>query len=137
MSTIPVPRRRLLLVEESEEIAFALYEYFKFRGFAVTRAATLDAARAVATRERFDIVLGDWPLDEGANDNGSDLLRSICSADQPPYCVVLTADSSRSVAAHAISCGASAVVAKPAALDELPVVIDRALYRLDLEEAAS
>ena len=56
---------RILLVEDHDDTATALVRLLVKRGYSVNRAAGYDEARALAARDRFDLLVCDLMLPDG------------------------------------------------------------------------
>lgn len=124
---LPPERPRLLVVEDGEEVAFALREYFAQRGFDVSCASTLDEACAMAARLSFAAAIIDCRLSGSGSQEGIAVLRNLQRKRPAPCCVLLTAYASPELEHTARLIGASAVFLKPAPLALVAGTIDRAL----------
>ena len=91
-----------------------------------------DAARAIHQLESapVDVLLTDLRM-PGAD--GMNLLRRALSLNHPPVCIVMTAYGSIENAVQAMQAGAYHYVTKPVNLDELELVIQRALNSRRIE----
>jgi DNA-binding NtrC family response regulator len=88
----------------------------------VTGAPTLDAARRLAGELEFDFVLLDVHLPDGL---GTDLLKAKCFPANTGV-IVMTGDGGVAGAVEAMRLGALDYLAKPFAVEELPLVLERA-----------
>jgi DNA-binding response OmpR family regulator len=80
--------RRLLLVDDDEHMVHTLEYYFVRRGFQVTVAATVAAAKAMYTRHAaWSLVISDYHLPDG---NGWDFYRWIREGAPaaPPFLLI-------------------------------------------------
>ena len=95
-----------------------------------------DAQTAVQTLESacVDVMLTDLRM---PGDDGMKLLRRAMSLTHPPVCIMMTAYGSIENAVQAMQAGAHHYVTKPVNLDELELIIQRALYsrRIEAENA--
>lgn len=74
LGCFPTPALRLLIVEDHSDTACALKTLLSLEGFAVTTAATVADALAVAKTETFDILVSDLGLPDAS---GYDLMKRI------------------------------------------------------------
>jgi two-component system response regulator AtoC len=95
-----------------------------------------DAQTAVQTLESacVDVMLTDLRM---PGDDGMKLLRRAMSLTHPPVCIMMTAYGSIENAVQAMQAGAHHYVTKPVNLDELELIIQRALNsrRIEAENA--
>ena len=120
MSTGP----RLLIVDDESSIRDMLAIYFHKRGFEVITASSFAEGTAGAARSNPDLILSDIKMPDG---NGLDLLRKV-KADSPKTPVIMiTAHTSTQDAIEAMKAGAVDYIAKPFNVEELGMIVDRAL----------
>ena len=117
---------RLLIVDDEPAIVVPLARYFRSSGYTVTTASEAAEAEAILTYELFDVVILDLSLSQFGPD-GLEVLRSIRARSQDLPVVVLSANIRPEVEAQARLLAASAILAKPQALDELARVVARAM----------
>lgn len=132
---IPRGRPRLLVVEDGEEVAFALREYFTEHGFDVSCATTLEEACAMAATLSFSAAIVDCRLSGSGSQEGIAVLRSLSRKRPAPCCVVLTAYASPELEDVARGIGASAVFLKPTPLALIAGAIDSALEQRSGKES--
>src|SRR5207248_4859179 len=123
----PSPRRRLplarlLLVDDEPAMLFALKELAKQRRHEAVIARS--AAEALARLEGADAVVTDYAMPEV---DGIELLQAIRERDQSLPVILLTAQGSERTAVRAMKAGAYEYVTKPFDIEEMGVVIERAL----------
>ena len=70
----PAARRKVLLVEDHEASRLTLASLLRSRGYEVTSAASLAAARNQAAQEKFDLLISDIGLPDGS---GLDLMKEM------------------------------------------------------------
>jgi two-component system, NtrC family, response regulator PilR len=120
---------RLLVVDDEASIRDMLAFFFHKRGFEVLTASSFTEGIAAAGRLTPDIVLSDIKMPDG---NGLDLLRKI-KADSPKVPVIMiTAHTSTQDAIEAMKAGAVDYIAKPFNMEELAMIVDRALGEKNL-----
>jgi len=115
---------RILVVDDEYLIRWSLQQNLVEAGYEVVLAASAEEGIALMDREEPDLVLLDIQL---PGMSGMDLLRTI--KDHRPECVVImvTATADLSVAVKAMKDGAFDYLPKPFNLDEVRMVVDKAL----------
>ena len=92
--------------------------------FDIYVAANIREANEILKSETVDVMLTDLRL--GA-ENGMDLIDRALNLSKPPVCLLMTAFGSEDVAVEAMKRGAYDYVSKPLNIDELEIVIKRAI----------
>src|SRR5437660_5559690 len=113
---------RLLLVDDEPALLFTLSQLLKSRGLEAVLARS--GKEALAKLEGVDGVVTDYSMPEM---DGVQLLQAIHERDESLPVVMLTAHGSERVAVRAMKSGAYEYVTKPFDIDEISLVIDRAL----------
>ena len=113
---------RLLLVDDEPALLFTLSQLLKSRGLEAVLARS--GKEALAKLEGVDGVVTDYSMPEM---DGVQLLQAIHERDESLPVVMLTAHGSEKVAVRAMKSGAYEYVTKPFDIDEISLVIDRAL----------
>jgi DNA-binding NtrC family response regulator len=113
----------LLVVDDEELIRSSLKERFEAPGYRVLEAETAKQALA-RIEEGVDLVLLDYRLPDA---DGLELLRQIRTADADALVILMTAYASVETAVAAIKRGAHDYVQKPFDLDEVQLLVERAL----------
>ncbi len=130
---------RLLLVDDEAAMLFALKELAEARGYQAVLAKS--GQEALARLDGVDAVVTDYAMPEM---DGVQLLSAIRERDALLPVILLTAHGSERLAVRAMKTGAYEYVTKPFDLDEMGMVIERALEaralrvqnrRLSLEKA--
>src|SRR5262249_30397611 len=117
------------IVDDEASIVEFLSMLFESEGFAVEAArSAVEAQRALAGAS-FDLVLCDILMPDG---NGLDLLREIKAASPSTAVVMMTAFTSTKSAIEAMKLGAYDYVSKPFDVEELKIVVEKALERAEL-----
>jgi two-component system NtrC family response regulator len=129
-------RRRVLVVDDDAtirtQLGWALSDEYEVRS-----AATLAAALAALREFSPDAVTLDLSLTgrPGESEEGLEVLAAAQDAARPPKVVVLTGSEQHEHAVRSIGLGAFDYCEKPVDLEELLVVLRRAVRLRDLEEA--
>jgi len=113
----------ILVVDDEPLIRFALNEHLTAGGYRVLEAGTAAAAIAMAD-EGVDLVLLDYKLPDG---DGLSVLKHIKEHDRDTLVIFLTAHSSVEVAVEAMKQGAYHYANKPFNLDEITLLVEKAL----------
>ena len=98
--------------------------------FDVYVAADIAGAKEILKSEQIDLMVTDLRL---GSENGMDLIEHAAARPQPPISIMMTAYGSVNVAVEAMKRGAYHFVTKPLNIDELEIVIKRALRGRDME----
>jgi two-component system, NtrC family, response regulator AtoC len=113
---------RVLVVDDEPGILAALKSFLEMRGDEAVLAH--DGAEALGHLEGVDAVICDFAM---PGMDGLELLRNIRERDESLPVVLLTAHGSEKLAVKAIRSGAYEYVTKPFDIDEMSLVLDRAL----------
>jgi len=122
--------RKLLIVDDEASMLEFLSLLFQEEDFEVSTANSATEARDLFG-ESFDLILCDIMMPDG---NGLDLLKEIKEVHPNTSVIMMTAYTSTKSAIEAMKHGASDYISKPFDLDELKVVVEKALERSDLVE---
>jgi DNA-binding NtrC family response regulator len=113
----------VLVVDDEQLIRWSLAERLKEEGYRVVEAET--AASAIKRHaEGVDLVLLDYRLPDG---DGLSVLKQIKEADEDTLVILLTAHSSVDMAVDAMKHGAYHYANKPFNLDEIMLLVEKAL----------
>lgn len=99
--------------------------------FDVYVAGSTAEAMALLNEDTMDVMLTDLRL---GGENGMDLIDQALKLPQPPICIMMTAYGSVDTAVDAMRRGAYDFVTKPLNLDEVEILIKRALKSRTLEK---
>ena len=113
---------RVLLVDDEPALLFTLSQLVKSRGLEPVLAHS--AKEALARLDGVDSVVTDYSMPEM---DGLQLVQAIRERDESLPVVVLTAHGSERIAVRAMKTGAYEYVTKPFDIDEMALVIERAL----------
>jgi len=98
--------------------------------FEIYLAADRLSALEVLKADRIDVMVTDLRL---GGDDGMELIDEVLALPSPPICIMMTAFGSVDTAVEAMKRGAYDFVAKPLNLDELEILIKRALRTRSVE----
>jgi len=121
---------RLLLVEDTQDVAEAIVASFARRGDAIDHCASAGAARDALAVQGYDVVILDINLPDGT---GVDLLREIRRRQDATPVLMLTARIEVDDRVAALDAGADDYLVKPFDLRELEARV-RALARRNAPE---
>lgn len=99
--------------------------------FDVYVAANIAEAEAILKSDTIHVMLTDLRL---GGENGMDLISQTLAKPKAPTCILMTAYGSVDVAVEAMKKGAYDYVSKPLNIDELEIVIKRAIRSRSVEE---
>jgi two-component system, NtrC family, response regulator PilR len=121
--------RRLLVVDDEASMVDFLALLFRDDGYKVDTAGSVEEARRALAGQGFDLVLCDILMPDGS---GLDLLKEIKASDPNAAVVMMTAYTSTRSAIEAMKLGAYDYISKPFDVDELRLVAQKALERVEL-----
>src|SRR3989442_4386158 len=113
---------RVLLVDDEPSLLFTLSRLLKSRGLEPVLAHS--GKGALAKLDGVDGVIPDYSMPDM---DGVQLVQAVHERDESLPVVMLTAHGSEKVAVRAMKSGAYEYVTKPFDIDEISLVIDRAL----------
>src|SRR5690349_9495783 len=121
----------LLIVDDEASLRDFLSIVFEEEGWTVQAAASLDEARAAIPRVEPDVVLCDLMLPDGS---GIDFIRDVKANSPSIAFVMITAHTSTRTAVEALKAGAVDYIAKPFDIEELKIIVRKAVERKELED---
>jgi len=115
---------RVLIIEDDETVRDVLNSFLGGKGFSVTLAQNGEEGIDMLRAEKFDLILTDLVM---PGITGMDVLREAIASKISVPVVVMTAFGTVQTAVEAMRTGAFDYITKPFNLDELTIVIDKAL----------
>jgi DNA-binding NtrC family response regulator len=120
---------KILLVEDEAPSREALLLLLKSGGIVARGCATGEEALRLVESERFDIVITDLMLPDIS---GIDILKKIKDKSPATEVILVTGYASAETAVKAMKEGAYDYITKPLNIDELRIIIDKALEKTSL-----
>jgi DNA-binding response OmpR family regulator len=120
---LPQPPKRVLCVEDNEDVGLLLYTALRAQGYDAMVTYTAGDALMLAGRDGFDLFILDTRV---GGKSGFDLCRELRAARPDTPVVFYSADAFDSDREAGLRAGACAYVAKPGA-DELVEAVRRVL----------
>ena len=124
-------RNKLLVVDDEHLIRWSLEQNLKKQGYEVVTAGSGEDALRLVREEQPDLVLLDIQL---PGISGIDVLEKIKDHDDDIIVIMVTANSGLENAVNTMRLGAYDYISKPFNLDELSIVIKKALEASDLKQ---
>ncbi|HEX9163765.1 MAG TPA: sigma-54 dependent transcriptional regulator [Thermoanaerobaculia bacterium] len=121
----------LLVVDDEASLRDFLTIVLEEEGWRVDSAATLAEARAAIQKAEPDLVLCDLMVPDGS---GIDLIREVREKNPGIAFIMITAHTSTKSAVEALKAGAFDYIAKPFDVEELKIIIRKAVERKQLED---
>lgn len=122
---------KLLVVDDEHLIRWSLEQNLKKHGYEVVTAGNGEDALRLVREEQPDLVLLDIQL---PGISGIDVLGKIKDHDENIVVIMVTANSGLENAINAMRLGAYDYVSKPFNLDELSIIVKKALENSDLKQ---
>ncbi len=123
-------RNKILVVDDEHLIRWSLEQNLKKQGYEVVTAGSGEDALRLAREEQPDLVLLDIQL---PGISGIEVLEKIKDYDEEIIVIMVTAHGGLETAVNAMRLGAHDYVSKPFNLDELSIIIKKALETSDLK----
>jgi DNA-binding NtrC family response regulator len=118
-----------MVVEDDLQMQLFLKDALERQEYAVSVAESAEAALDTLRSERFDAILMDVQM---PGISGLEALDEIRKSDRVTPVIIMTADPTRGAALDAVRRGAYDYVTKPFSLDELDLIVGRAVERRQL-----
>jgi DNA-binding NtrC family response regulator len=123
------PKSRIILIVDDDKTARYGVRRALEGQYSLFEAVSAASARKLLASEHADLLLLDIEMPD---ESGLDLLRELRSQESPPLVIMITAYGSEKIAVEAMKSGAYDYLPKPFEVDELRLVVAKALEHLDL-----
>src|SRR3974390_2204569 len=123
-------RHRILIVDDEEGARHGIRRALEGDQLEILEAGTADAARKAIQTYHPDVMLTDINMPD---EDGISLVRSLPRNQPKPLAVMLTAYGTAKVAVEAMKAGAYDYITKPFEIEELRIVVKRAVEKVSLE----
>jgi DNA-binding NtrC family response regulator len=123
-------QRAILIVDDEEGARYTLARVFEGQ-LRTVQAENVAQARERLRAERFDLLLLDQNMPD---EDGLSLLSEVGHSPDSPAIIMITAYGNERLAVSAMKAGAYDYLTKPYDIDELRLVVKRALERQELRE---
>jgi two-component system response regulator AtoC/two-component system nitrogen regulation response regulator NtrX len=124
------PTHSILIVDDDSTARYGMRRVLE-DSYRVLEAESAAAARRLIAAENPDLLLLDIEMPE---ENGLDFLCELKAQEKSPPVIMITAYGSEKIAVEAMKSGAYDYLPKPFEVDELRLVVEKALEYLDLAE---
>ena len=122
MSKVP---KRVLIVDDDDDLLFGLKEMFQSKEFDVTTAGSAEQAMAMLKTSVFDVVIADLMLGSSNPHDGLDLVRYVRAHVDKTKTIVITGCGEPDIKERALAAGADLFYAKPVAAKVLKEAAQR------------
>ena len=114
----------ILVLDDEEDVRFAIQDFLSQKGYSIEVAATLAEARGSLSTRRYDTVLVDLQLPDG---NGQDLITEARDAYPDMGIIVVSGRQDVPNVVEAMRLGADNFLTKPIRMADLDVFIQKTL----------
>ncbi|MDH3520961.1 MAG: sigma-54 dependent transcriptional regulator [Myxococcales bacterium] len=119
-------KARILVVDDERSMQEFLEIFFRSEGYEAVTAGDVDTALLHLESDEFDVVITDIKMPKRS---GIDLLRAAQTAAPDTVLIVMTAFASTETAIMAMKEGAYDYITKPFKVDEIRIVVEKALEK--------
>lgn len=119
-------KARILVVDDEPSMREFLEIFFRREGFDVVTAADVDSAMLCLENDEIDVVISDMQMGEKS---GLDLLHEAREVSPETVVIMITAFASTDSAIAAMKEGAYDYITKPFKVDQIRVVVEKALEK--------
>jgi two-component system response regulator PilR (NtrC family) len=117
---------RILVVDDERSMQEFLEIFFRDEGYDVVTAGDVQSALLHCESDEFDVVITDIQLPDGS---GLEVLRAVQDASPETMVIMITAFASTETAIAAMKEGAYDYISKPFQVDEIRIVVEKALEK--------
>jgi DNA-binding NtrC family response regulator len=122
---------KILIVDDEEAARYGIRRVLENRETQILEAASAEAARAAIKTHRPNLMLTDINM---PGEDGITLLESLADNPLRPLAIMITAYGTAKAAVEAMKAGAYDYITKPFEIEELRLVVKRALEKIALEQ---
>jgi len=122
---------KILIVDDEEAARYGIRRALETSETQILEAASAEAARAAIKMQQPHLMLTDINM---PGEDGVSLLKSLSDKPLKPLVIMITAYGTAKVAVEAMKAGAYDYVTKPFEIEELRLVVRRALEKVRLEQ---
>ncbi|HPO15453.1 MAG TPA: sigma-54 dependent transcriptional regulator [Candidatus Hydrogenedentes bacterium] len=127
-----MPIRRMLVVDDRENMRTLLETTFSERGFDVATASCGEDAIDLISNEPFDVVITDLSM---PGKNGIEVLKAAKAVSLDTEVIIITAYGTVETAVEAMRLGACDFISKPFKLTEIELKVDKVIRKMDAPRA--
>ncbi|HIG69013.1 MAG TPA: sigma-54-dependent Fis family transcriptional regulator [Myxococcales bacterium] len=119
-------KARVLIVDDERSMQEFLEIFFRREGYEVTTASDVASATLCLENDDFDLLISDMQMPDGS---GLDLLRVVRASCEDTVTIMITAFATTDSAIAAMKDGAYDYITKPFKVDEIRLVVEKALEK--------
>jgi two-component system, NtrC family, response regulator PilR len=119
-------KARVLIVDDERSMQEFLEIFFRREGYAVTTASDVASATLCLQNDDYDLLISDMQMPDGS---GLDLLKVVRASEQDTVTIMITAFATTDSAIAAMKDGAYDYITKPFKVDEIRLVVEKALEK--------
>jgi len=124
--------KRILIVDDDEQIRNLLVEYFQFLSYEVTTAANGAEALGKLDQDIFDCIISDLVMPDI---DGLELLKQVRAHSRKLPFLIITGYPTIETAIEVMKQGAYDYCTKPLQLEDVRIKVERALHTTSLERS--
>jgi DNA-binding NtrC family response regulator len=121
---------KILIVDDEDAARYGIRRALEDKTTQIYEATSAEGARGIVQEHQPDLMLTDINM---PGEDGISLLKSLADQPHKPIAIMITAYGTAKIAVDAMKAGAYDYLTKPFEIDELRLVVRRALEKLDLE----
>jgi two-component system response regulator PilR (NtrC family) len=119
-------KARILVVDDERSMQEFLEIFFRSEGYEVVTAGDVESGRLQLESDEFDVLISDMQMPDGT---GLDLLEAAQASSGETVVIMITAFASTESAIAAMKQGAYDYITKPFKVDEIRIVVEKALEK--------
>lgn len=126
--------KSILLIDDSEDICFSISEFFRYKGFYVEYANTVEEGLNILSERSFDLIILDYNMPKINGLTGVKLIRHLHKATP---IIILTIEYNEELAFNFFNAGANDFAVKPVKMIDLFSRVSMHLSYSSLEVSSS